>query len=182
MTQKRRFHQTLPIGKRLKATKAKPNHYNCPEGYAYVETIKGPTRVRVLLDSGSNIFLTNQNLVKNLHIPYETRQRALLILTFEGTNASYGGKHYTPPILLEIGRNGHRFHISCEIASAGKYHLIIPFAWWHNEHALSNIGDPKKWEFDDMKCQSHVEDEGVGDMFEWDETVGFDEEAQYVGQ
>ena len=27
-----------------------------------------------------------------------------------------------------------------------------------------------------------MEDEGVGDMFEWDETVAFDEEIQYVGQ
>ena len=27
-----------------------------------------------------------------------------------------------------------------------------------------------------------MEDEGVGDMFECDETVAFDEEAQYVGQ
>ena len=47
---------------------------------------------------------------------------------------------------------------------------------------MSNIGDPKKWEFNDTKCQSHVEDEAVGDMFEWDKTVAFDEEAQYVGQ
>ena len=116
MTQKRRLHQTLPICKRLKVTKPKPKHYNCPEGYAYVETIKGRTRVRVLLDSCSNIFLINQNLVKNLHIPYETRQTALPILIFEGTNASYIGKHYTHPILLEIGRNGHRSHISFEIA------------------------------------------------------------------
>ena len=104
------------------------------------------------------------------------------ILTFERTNASHGGKHYTHPILLEIVRNGHRSHISCEIASAGKYDLIIPFGWWHNEHPLSNIGDPKKWEFNNTKCQSHEEDEGVGDMFEWDKTVAFDEEAQYVGQ
>ena len=182
MTQKRRLHQTLPIGKRLKAINPKPNHYDCPEGYAYVDTIKGRTRVRVLLDSGSNIFLINQNLVKNLHIPYETRQTALPILIFEGTNASYGGKHYTHPILLEIGPNKHRSHISCQIASARKYDLIIPFGWWHNEHPLSHIGDTKKWEFNDTQCQSHVEDEGVGDMFEWDETVAFDEEAQYVCQ
>ena len=44
------------------------------------------------------------------------------------------------------------------------------------------MGDPKKWEFNDMKCQSHVEHEAVGDMFEWDATVAFDEEAPYVGQ
>ena len=120
MRQKPKLHQILPIGKRLKATKPKPKHYDCPEGYAYVETIKSRTRIRVLLDSASNIFLINQNLIKKLHIPYETRQTALPILTLEGTNASYGGKHYTHHILLEIGRNGHRSHISCDIASAGK--------------------------------------------------------------
>ena len=27
-----------------------------------------------------------------------------------------------------------------------------------------------------------MEDEGVGHIFEWDESVAFDEEAQYVGQ
>ena len=63
MAQKRKLHQTLPIGQRLKATKPKPKRYDCPEGYTYVETIKGRTRIRVLLDSGSNIFLINQNLV-----------------------------------------------------------------------------------------------------------------------
>ena len=83
---------------------------------------------------------------------------------------------------LKIELNRHRSHISCEIASAGKYYLILPFGWWYNEHPLSNIGDQKKWEFNDTKCQSHVEDEGVGEMFEWDETIAFDEEAQYVGQ
>ena len=134
------------------------------------------------MDSGSNIFLISQNFVKNLHIPYETKQTALPILTFEEKNSSHGGKHFTHPILLEIGRNGHRSHISCEIASAGRYDLIIPFGWWHNEHPLSHIEDPKKWEFTDTKCESHVADEGVGDMFEWDKTVAFDEEAQYVGQ
>ena len=133
----------MPIGKRLKHSKPKPKHYDCPEGYAFIETITGRTRIRILLDSGLNIFSRNQNLVKNLHITYETRQTALPILTFEGTNPSYRGKHFTHPILLEIGRNGHRSHISCEIASAGKNDLIIPFGWWHNEHPLSHIENPR---------------------------------------
>ena len=64
MTQKRKLHQTLPIGKRLKNSKPEPKHYDSPEGYAFIETITGRTRIRVLLDSGSNIFLINQNLVK----------------------------------------------------------------------------------------------------------------------
>ena len=144
MTQKRKLHQRLPIGKRLKNFKRKLKHYEYPEGYAIIETITGCTHIRVLLDSGSNILLTRENLVKNLHIPYETQETAFPILTFEGTNASYGGKHFSNSILLEIRRHRHRSHISCEIASPRKYHLIIPFGWWQNEHSLSHIEDPKK--------------------------------------
>ena len=182
MTQKQKLHQTLPIGQKLKAGNPKPKHYDCPEGYTYIETIKGFTRIRFLLDSGSKIFLINQNLIKNLYIPYETRQTAFPILTFEGTYALYRGKHFPHPILLEVGRIGYRSHISCEIASVGKYDLIIPFGWWHNKHPLPNSGNAKKWEFNDTKCQSHMEDEGVGDMCEWDKTVVFNEEAEYLGQ
>ena len=107
MTQKRKLHQTLPIGKRLKYSKPQLKYYDCPEGYAFIETITERTRIRVQLDSGSNIFLIIQNLVKNLYISYETWQTALYILTFKGTNASYGGKHFTQPMFLEIGRNEH---------------------------------------------------------------------------
>jgi len=33
-----------------------------------------------------------------------------------------------------------------------------------------------------MTCRHHVEDEAVKDLFEYDETVAFDQKAQYVGQ
>jgi len=72
--------------------------------------------------------------------------------------------------------------ISCEIANAGRYDLIIPFGWWHDEHPLKNIADPGKWAFEEAKCHAHIEDEVVADMFEWDQTVAYDEEAQYVGR
>ena len=29
---------------------------------------------------------------------------------------------------------------------------------------------------------NHVEDEGIADMFEWDETVAFDENATMIGR
>jgi len=98
----------------------------------------------------------------------------------DGQNAPNGGIFYTHPILLEIGANGHRSMISCEIANAGKYDLIIPFGWWHDEHPLKNISCPKKWVFEETKCHAHIEDEVVADMFAWDETVAYDEEAQCV--
>jgi len=36
--------------------------------------------------------------------------------------------------------------------------------------------------FEDIKYQARVEDEAVADLFEWDETVAYEEEAQYVGR
>jgi len=70
--------------------------------------------------------------------------------------------------------------VSCEIADAGKYAMIIPFGWWHHEHPIKNIETPEKWCFEHTKCVEHGQDEGIADMFEWDETVAFDEEATMI--
>jgi len=83
--------------------------------------------INVLLDSGSNIFLINQNTARRLEIPTEARVSPLKITTFDGETAPTGGTFYTHPILLEIGANSHRTMISCEILNAGRYNLIIPF-------------------------------------------------------
>jgi len=72
--------------------------------------------------------------------------------------------------------------ISCEIANAGRYDLIIPFGWWHYEHPLKNIADAHKCAFEQAKCHAYIEDEAVADMFEWDGTVAYDEEEPYVGR
>jgi len=104
------------------------------------------------------------------------------ITTFDGETAPTGDTFYPHPILLEIGANGHRSMMSFEIANPGRYDLIIPFGWWHNEHPLKNITDPSKWAFKETRCHAHMEDQAVADMFEWDETVAYDEEAQYVRQ
>ena len=70
--------------------------------------------------------------------------------------------------------------VSCEIADAGKYDMIIPFRWLHQEHPIKNIETPSQWRFEHENCMNHVEDEGIADMFEWDETVAFDENATMV--
>jgi len=139
-------------------------------------------RINVLLDSGSNIFLMNQDTARRFEIQTETRDSPLKITTFDGETTPTGAILYTHPLLLEIGANGHRSMISCEIANSGRYDLIIPFGWWHDEHPLKNIADPRKWAFEEEKCHAHIENEAVADMFEWDETVACDEEAQYVGR
>ena len=182
MNNKRKTTSSLAVGKRLQTSVPKPTHYDCPEGPAFIEAAGKRIRIRVLLDSGSNIFVINRDLVNHFKIPYETRQKALNILALDGEVNASGGKHFTHPILLEIGINGHRTNISCEVAAAGKYDLIIPFRWWHREHPIAHIEESKKWSFMEHCCSDHVEDEGIGGMFEWDETVAYDEEAQYVGR
>jgi len=54
--------------------------------------------------------------------------------------------------------------------------------WWHDEHPLKSIAHPKKYIFQEGKCHTHVEAEPGPDLFEWDETVAYDGEAQYVGR
>jgi len=158
-----------------------PKHYECPQGWAYLKTGGNRIRIRVLLDSGSNIFLLNEKLVNQFEIPYEVRQKAIDIVAFDGVVASSGGKKYSHPITLEIG-NGHRSTVSAEIAAAGQYDLVIPFGWWYKEHPLSNLENPEKWEFKHDDCHAHVEDEAVADLYEYDETVAYDPQAQYIGR
>jgi len=124
----------------------------------------------------------HQDTARRLEIPTEARDSALKITTFDGETAPTGGIFYTHLIHLEIGANGLRSKISCEIANAGRYDLIIPFGWWHDEHPRKNIADPRKWVFEEAKCHADIEDGAVADIFEGDETVAYDEEVQYVGR
>jgi len=175
----KRFHQNPSESSRpIK----KPKDYSCPEGKAFIETKGRKHTINVLLDSRSNIFLINQETAPRLEIPTEARDSPLKITTFDGETVPPGGKFYTHPILLEIGANSQRSMTSRESANAGRYDLMIPFGWWHDEHPLKNSADPPKWAFEEAKCHANIEDEAVVDMFEWDETVAYDEVAQYVGR
>jgi len=177
-TIKRFHHESSESSRPIK----KPKHYACPEGKPFIE-IKGRKHtINVLLDSGSNIFLMNQKTAPRLEIPTEAREKPLKITTFDGETAPTGRLFYTHPMLLEIGAKGHPSIISCEIVDAGSYDLIIRFGWWHDEHPLKDIGNPSQWVFEEAKCHTYIEDEAVADLFEWDETVVYDEEAQYVGR
>ena len=66
----------------------------------------------------------NQETARGLEIPTENRGSLLKISTFDGETASTGGIFYTHPIALEIGANGHRSLISCEVGKARKYDVI----------------------------------------------------------
>ena len=127
-TMKRSYEIRGPAPKQTKI-KPSPKHYDSPEGSAFLFVSDKQHKIRVLLDSGSNIFLLNQRTARTLKIPYEIRETPLQIPAFNGEISSTGGKYYSHPIKLEIGTNGHTSMISCEIAEAGKYNIIIPFGW-----------------------------------------------------
>ena len=156
---------------RNKSIAQEPQRYECPEGHAHIYVLGNRYRIPVLLDSGSNIFLINETLVLNLNIPYESRTDTIPIEGFTGETITAGGSHYTHPLYLEIGQNHHLSLVSCEIAPAGKYGMIIPFGWWHQEHPISNIANSKSWNFTDEKCGSHLLPEDEGISIEWDEDV-----------
>ena len=60
--------------------------------------------------------------------------------------------------------------------------MIIPFRWWHQEHPIKNIENASQWGFEHASCINHDEDEEIADVFEWDETVAFDENATTIGR
>ena len=60
--------------------------------------------------------------------------------------------------------------------------MIIPFGWWHQEHPIKNIETPSQWRFEHANWMNHVKDDGVADMFEWEETVAWDENATFIGR
>ena len=144
-TMKRTLEQRGPAPKRTQKTpKPSPQHYECPEGDAFIYIAEKRHKIPVLLDSGSNIFLLNQQTARNIKVPYETRTIPFKITSFNGETSATGGKYYTHPIKLAIGKNGHTTIVSCEIANAGKYDMIIPFGWWHEEHPIKNIAKLEK--------------------------------------
>src|ERR1700712_1729521 len=80
-------------------------HYKCPEGTALLYLIHKRYQIRVLLDSGSNIFQLNPRTAQKIPVFYEAQEIPLAITAFNGEMAA-GGKYYTYRIKLEIGNNG----------------------------------------------------------------------------
>jgi len=68
----------------------KPEHYACPEGQVFIELKGRKDAINGLLDSGSNIFLMNQDTARRLEIPTEASDSPLKITTFDGETAPTG--------------------------------------------------------------------------------------------
>jgi len=161
-----RVYETRGPGPKRTKHKPSPQHYKCPEGNAFLVISEKWHKITVLRDSGSNIFLLNQNTASTLKVPCEIRENPLKINAFNGEVSSTGGKYNSDPIQLEIGTNGHTTMVSCRIADAGKYGMIILFGWGHHEHPTKNMETAEKWGFEHTKCVKHVQDVGFADMFE----------------
>jgi len=99
-TMSRAYETRGPGLKRIKY-KSNPQHDECPEGNAILVISDERHKIKVLLDSGSNIFLLNQNTARTLKVPYEIRENRLKITAFNGEVSSTGGKYYAHPIQLE---------------------------------------------------------------------------------
>jgi hypothetical protein len=181
MTSKRKWSYDERHVKRPRAQIPQPGHYSCPVGSAYIHIHGQRIRIKVLLDSGSNVFLINERLVDQHEIPYEERKDPVPIVGFDGAAAPSAGKRYTHPLSLEIG-NRHMSEVACEIGES-KYGMIIPFGWWYEEHHMSNVGSPDKWQFEHDDCKYHcniTEDPDI--TVEWDDMVVYDPRAQYIGR
>jgi len=100
---KRFHHESRENSRPIK----KPKHYACPVGKAFIELNGRKHAISVLLDSGSNIFLMNQDTARRPEIMTEARDLPLKMTSFNGETAPWGGIFYTHPILLEISANGH---------------------------------------------------------------------------
>src|SRR5437588_11050119 len=90
MSLKRKSSSTFEVRKRQRNEAPKLKRYECPEGNAILERGGRRIKIRVLLDSGSNIFLLNTKLVREANIPYATRPEAVEIKGFDGTITSRG--------------------------------------------------------------------------------------------
>jgi len=173
--------QTYRRFKRTDIIINEPQSYDCPKGHAHIYILGQYYRIPVLLDSRSNIFLINEQLVKDFHIPYHSRADAVQIQGFTGEASASGESHFTKPLCLEIGTNKPLSLVSCEIALVGKYGMIIPFGWWHQEHPIKYIADPDAWYFDHTDCQLQLLPEDEGISVEWDKDVLNDPNTVVIG-
>ena len=80
---KRNYETRGPAPKRTKL-KPSPKQYDCPAGSAFLFVSDKRHKIKVLLDSGSNIFLLNQKTARSLKIAYEIRETPLEIPAFNG--------------------------------------------------------------------------------------------------
>jgi len=120
-----------------------PERYNSLEEHAHIYILGKHYRIPVLLDTGSNSFLINEQLTEDLFISYHLRTDPVQIQGFTGESICSWGRIFTKPLFLEIGNNQHLSLVSCEIVQAGTYDIIIQFRWWHQEHPITNIANQK---------------------------------------
>jgi len=177
----KRVSETLGPAPKRRKNKPSPRHYGYSEGTAFLFISNKLYKIRVLLDSSSNTSLINQNTGRALKVPYGIRENSLKITGFDGEIFSIRRKYFSHPIKLEIRTNGHKTIISCEIADSGKYDIIIPFGWWHQEHRITILENPGECFFAHTKCIEQVQDGGIADMFKWEETGAFNN-ARMIGR
>ena len=88
----KRVYETRGPGPKRTKYKPNPPHYECLEGNAILVISDKRHKIRVLLDSGPNIFLLHEtNTERTLKGPYEIRENPLKITAFNGEVSFTGG-------------------------------------------------------------------------------------------
>ncbi len=136
-----------------------------------IQTPKGNQTVQALFDTGSNVFVIDQNWATTNSIFQVQRQHQLNISGFAGQNEASAGKAFTPHLQLSIGT--HTTSISCELATLEPgIQLIIPGGWFLVQH-------PVTFHEHSIQIQAHECHSPPGIIY--DDELIHDPEARIIG-
>src|SRR6266849_699159 len=132
--QKRKATSTTTISKRAKFLE--PVVYTRLIRPVQLQTPRGNQTVQALFDTGSNVFVLDQNWATTHSIFQVQRQSQLNIPGFAGQKEASAGKAFTPHLQLSIG--SHTMSISCELATLEPgIQLIILGGWFLVQHPIT---------------------------------------------
>src|SRR6266849_1403421 len=167
--QKRKATSTNPTNKRAKFLE--PVIYNRLIRPVQLTTPNGNQTVQALFDTGSNVFVIDQNWATTNSIFQVQRQHQLNISGFAGQNEASAGKAFTPHLQLSIGI--HTTSVSCELATLEPgVHLIIPGGWFLVQH-------PVTFHDQSVQVQTHECHSPPGIIY--DDELIHDPEARIIG-
>jgi len=80
----KRVYKTRGLAPKRTKHKPTPEHYECPEGNAFLVVSDKRHKINVFLDSGTNVFLLNQNTARTLKVRYKITKNLVRITVFNG--------------------------------------------------------------------------------------------------
>ncbi|KAK4230168.1 hypothetical protein QBC38DRAFT_344402, partial [Podospora fimiseda] len=109
-------------------------------------------RVRVLLDTGSQIPVVSLYKAREWNLPVQRRTEPRLILAFNKTPDEAGGQYFTDYLVLRHQEN-HCTRLSFELTDMDDECDVILPQWWMAQHQPSNLfGRPEEIAFESVYC------------------------------